>query len=585
MEGGYFLSSTPEETAEEIAEEESAVVIQAKKSAWARLRKQSRWFIILAAFVAVMVVVGSITIPRFLEANEDESPTAPAIDPSLDSDDDGIPDLQEIEGWAVSSGDVYITDPSNSDSDGDGLSDGEEAGQLLPTSGDASVYSGVSDPTKVDSDEDGLSDKAEVHGWSTQAGEQFFTDPMDPDIDRDGLFDGDEAGERVDNEEWDHLYVGFSNPNLIDTDGDGLTDAEEADNLTDPYVSDSDGDGLDDYLEVQVVGTDPGQADTDGDGHGDAYEVENREEQGLDPLFEDIEVTAWEYAGDFAKGALAGDAWRADSLAWLAGNLVSSGSSFIPGFGWIIGGVADARDTIANAIQADWVGAGFSAVGIVPYVGDAAAIPKKAASFVVRNPELAAAAGALIFALNKVPETVKISALKGLTSEWNTLTKAGATDKALLRLHKSGRISLDDLGDALKRAGHVEGTPSRYLADGPAGEKSLVTALSKNGATVDTQVTASTKSCIEICNPTARRFDAVVDGIAHESKVGFNDLDAKTRAQINSDAYLIETGVIKGAHWHFYPSAHTAQIGANSKVLDLLEEKGIHFTIHVPTTK
>ena len=533
----------------------------------------------------VSVVVGTAAVPRLLDDEKGASAASPGIDPSLDSDDDGIPDLLETEGWAVSSGDVYVTDPKNSDTDGDGLSDGEEAGQLLTTSDDAVVHSGVSDPTKADSDEDGLSDKAEVHGWSTQAGEEFLTGPMDPDTDGDGLFDGVEAGELVENAELDQLYVGFSNPTATDTDGDGLSDADEADNLTNPYLPDSDGDTLDDYFEAQVLGTDPGQADTDSDGHEDAYEVENREEQGLDPLFEDVEVSAWEYAGDFAKGALAGDGWRVDSVAWFAGNLVSSGSSFIPGVGWIIGGVADARDTIANAIQADWVGAGFSAVGIIPYVGDAAAIPKKAASFVIRNPELAAAAGAIIFALNKVPESIKISALKGLTSEWGTLTKAGATDGALLRLHKSGRINLDHIGAAIKRKGHVAGSPSQYLADGPAGEKSLVSTLSENGAEVGTQITASTKGCIEICNPVARRFDAVVDGIAHEAKVGFNDLDASTRAQINSDAYLIETGVIEGAHWHFYPSAQTDQIGANRKVLDLLEEKGILFTIHLPTTK
>lgn len=580
------MDTAPEEPADEKIEAGGLPESSASK----KISFRSRWLLVLAAMVAVSVAVAVITVPRFWESRPDASPIETTesaesdIDPSLDSDGDGIPDVQEITGWSVSSGSSYVTDHNNPDTDGDGLSDGEEAGQLQPSDNDEVVYVGVSDPTRVDSDEDGLTDGAEVLGWSMEAGDQFFTDPMNPDTDGDGLLDGDEAGEQVENTEAGQLFIGFSNPELIDTDGDGLIDAEEADNLTDPYLPDSDRDGLDDYFEVQVVGTDPSQADTDGDGHIDAYEVENREEQGLDPLFEDVEVSAWAYAGDFAKGALAGDAWRADSLAWLAGNLVSSGSSFIPGFGWIIGGVSDARDTIANAIQADWVGAGFSAVGIIPYVGDAASIPKKAASFAVRNPELAAAAGALIFALNKVPESIKIDALKGLTSEWSALTKAGATDKALLRLHKSGRINLDDLGAAMKREGHIEGPPSRYLADGPAGEKTLVAALRKNGTEVGTQVTASTKGCVEVCNPTARRFDAVVDGIAHESKVGFNDLDAGTRAQINSDAYLVETGVIRGAHWHFYPSAHTDQIGANKPVLDLLEENGIPFTIHVPTT-
>lgn len=581
------MDTTPEEP----AENESEADMLPENSAWQKLSIHNRWPLVLAAIVVVSLAVSFITVPRFWEprstASPVETPDPPesSIDPSLDSDGDTIPDVLEITGWSVASGSLYVTNPNNADTDGDGLSDGEEAGQLRPSDDDRVVYLGVSDPTKVDSDEDGLTDKAEVLGWSIEAGDQFFTDPMISDTDGDGLLDGAEAGEQVENAEADLLFTGFSNPELVDTDADGLADAEEADGLTDPYLPDSDGDGLDDYYEVQVVGTDPSQTDTDGDGHKDAYEVENREEQGLDPLFEDVEVSAWEYAGDFAKGALAGDAWRADSLAWLAGNLVSSGSSFIPGFGWIIGGVSDARDTIANAIQADWVGAGFSAVGIIPYVGDTAAIPKKVASFVARNPELAAASGALVFALNKVPESIKIDALKGFTPEWSPLIKYGATDKALLRLNKSGRTNLQDLGAAIKREGHIEGPPSRYLPDGPAGEKALVATLSKNGAKVRTQVTVSTRGCVEVCNPTSRRFDAVAEGLAYESKVGFVDLDAGTRAQINSDAYLIETGAIRGAHWHFYPSDRTDQIGASKQVLDLLEEKGIPFTIHMPTTK
>ncbi|MFA7497823.1 MAG: hypothetical protein WCY76_03865 [Leucobacter sp.] len=575
------MHNTPEKPAEELVEPLPITT----KPPWLRREDRSRWLLLLAGIVVLAVIVGAIVVPRLLQSDQSSISGPAPRDASLDSDGDGLHDLIEIAGWAVSDGNVYVTDPNSSDTDGDGLSDSEEAGSLLTSSGEAPVYSGVSNPTKVDSDEDGLGDKTEVRGWSTEAGERFFTDPMDPDVDGDGLFDGDEAGERIDADNADELYVGFSNPRKIDTDDDGLTDAEEADSGTDPYVADTDGDGLDDNFEVKIVGSDPNQADTDGDGHSDGYEEENRELQGLDPLFEDIEISALEYAGDFAKGAIAGDAWRADSVAWLAGNLVSSGTSFIPGIGWIVGGVADARDAIASAIQADWVGAGFSAVGLVPYVGDAAAIPRKAAAFVVRHPELAAGVGALIVALNKVPESIKIDASKQLWKEWDTLREAGANDKALLRLQNSGRINLDSIGTAIKREGHVAGPPSRYLTDGPAGENSLQQMLGKNGATVETQVKASTRGCVKVCNPNARVFDAVVDGVAHESKVGFKSLDSLVRAQINSDAYLVEIGVIKKAHWHFYPSAHTSQVGATKQVLDLLEEKGIKYTIHAPTTK
>lgn len=43
---------------------------------------------------------------------------SPLPDPALDSDKDGIPDVDEIN--------IYGTDPNNPDSDGDGISDGQE---------------------------------------------------------------------------------------------------------------------------------------------------------------------------------------------------------------------------------------------------------------------------------------------------------------------------------------------------------------------------------------------------------------------------------------------------------------------------
>src|SRR6056297_2764859 len=67
---------------------------------------------------------------------------------------------------------------------------------------------------------------------------------------------------------------------VTDTDGDGLSDAEEATLGTDPADPDSDDDGLDDGTEVNTTGTDPLDADTDGDGLGDGEEVNTT---GTDP--------------------------------------------------------------------------------------------------------------------------------------------------------------------------------------------------------------------------------------------------------------------------------------------------------------
>ncbi|MFA6098131.1 MAG: hypothetical protein WCV50_02190 [Patescibacteria group bacterium] len=60
-----------------------------------------------------------------------------------------------------------------------------------------------------------------------------------------------------------------------DTDGDGLTDAEEKDLGTDPKNKDTDNDGLFDREEVKVYKTDPDNPDTDGDGIKDGQEVKN----------------------------------------------------------------------------------------------------------------------------------------------------------------------------------------------------------------------------------------------------------------------------------------------------------------------
>ena len=59
---------------------------------------------------------------------------------------------------------------------------------------------------------------------------------------------------------------------LSDSDGDGLTDDEEAAIGTDPLDEDTDGDGLTDADEVER-GTDPLDEDTDGDGYSDFDEV------------------------------------------------------------------------------------------------------------------------------------------------------------------------------------------------------------------------------------------------------------------------------------------------------------------------
>lgn len=76
--------------------------------------------------------------------------------------------------------------------------------------------------------------------------------PQDIDSDGDGLVNADE------------IAIG-TDPDNPDTDGDGLTDGEEVELGTDPLVADTDEDGINDGDEVNVYGTDPLNVDTDGD--------------------------------------------------------------------------------------------------------------------------------------------------------------------------------------------------------------------------------------------------------------------------------------------------------------------------------
>jgi hypothetical protein len=105
-----------------------------------------------------------------------------------------------------------------------------------------------------------------------------FTDPFDPDTDHDGLNDYLEAVTRP-----------CLDPLADDSDADGLTGGAEDGNTnglvdvgeTDPCDPDSDDDGLTDGLEGNTIGSDPLDWDSDGDALPDGFEHNTA---GLDPL-------------------------------------------------------------------------------------------------------------------------------------------------------------------------------------------------------------------------------------------------------------------------------------------------------------
>lgn len=108
---------------------------------------------------------------------------------------------------------------------------------------------------------------------------QFGSNPNLVDTDEDGVSDFLEVNGYL----WDPVMNAFvlnrelgfrSNPILADTDGDGLPDGDEVRLYgTNPLLLDTDGDGLTDYEEVITYNTNPLQRDSDGDGFTDSEEL------------------------------------------------------------------------------------------------------------------------------------------------------------------------------------------------------------------------------------------------------------------------------------------------------------------------
>ncbi|MCW7070955.1 MAG: PGF-CTERM sorting domain-containing protein [Methanophagales archaeon] len=237
------------------------------------------------------------------------TPTAAQHPIEQDTDGDGLPDGWEEEYWldpndpndadldynnnGLTNIEEYKKryDPRDKDTDGDGLSNYAES---------TGLFGFFTDPLEEDTDEDGLDDLEEMvnrgcrrsgcecvdTGNRTQIDEiypdksdrnwardqvrklrqkyPYELDPLNRDVDRDGLEDGDEISHKT-------------SPNVADSDLDGLSDGDEVHNYkTDPKERDTDEDGLTDYEEVfGVFGffTNPKDKDTDNDGIYDGEEV------------------------------------------------------------------------------------------------------------------------------------------------------------------------------------------------------------------------------------------------------------------------------------------------------------------------
>ena len=135
----------------------------------------------------------------------------------------------------------------------------------------------------VDTDGDGLPDIVETSGFRDGANNWYYTDPYNNDTDGDMLTDGEEAGVLMDVDGKIYFNV-ISNATCVDTDGDHLSDYEEVRGST-IYVADTHDSAVDfltavnegndpmPYLTSLHVTSDPQKKHSDSDGLNDYYEI------------------------------------------------------------------------------------------------------------------------------------------------------------------------------------------------------------------------------------------------------------------------------------------------------------------------
>jgi filamentous hemagglutinin len=77
-----------------------------------------------------------------------------------------------------------------------------------------------------------------------------------------------------------------------------------------------------------------------------------------------------------------------------------------------------------------------------------------------------------------------------------------------------------------------------------------------------------------------RYIDQLVNGVANESKVGYQSLTPTIQLQISKDAELLNNNVVQGINWHFFQSPVTGLGGPSQPLLNALQQNGFNVIIH-----
>ncbi len=202
--------------------------------------------------------------PNYTDIDDSDGPLG-------DQDQDGINNSTEV---------TYLLNPNQSDTDGDGIDDGTEFGALpWPCDSDGD---GLIDALDIDSDNDGKPDSQEGVADDDEDGSPNYIDINDTDGP-----EGDQDGDGFSN--LHEALVGL-NPNLSDSDLDGIPDSEEVEDINAP--TDTDGDGV-------IDAQDP---DSDNDGISDSEEF--REDMDGNGLPDRKDATTAAFIGKEGRMAL-----------------------------------------------------------------------------------------------------------------------------------------------------------------------------------------------------------------------------------------------------------------------------------------
>ncbi len=214
--------------------------------------------------------VGNICTNGF---DDDKDGFVDAADPDNDGDADCLSDDDDGDG-------LIDEDPAGWDTDGDGMNDGWEAANNLNATSPSNADGPNGDP-----DGDGLTNLMEYVNptWTTMCGSSpcfrngpdgavtETTSPCDP---VQGVGPGACATYTAEVD-----GITSTNPQIADTDGDGLNDSYEALTLlTDPTAADTDGDGIRDGVEVNGAYGNPAQASDPRDNNTDDDAFDDGEE-------------------------------------------------------------------------------------------------------------------------------------------------------------------------------------------------------------------------------------------------------------------------------------------------------------------